>query len=296
MMTEMAQTNEVDGNTENTVTKSVTLDRISMDDAELEIDGQIQIAADGQMPTVDEIVDHLTECAVNGEDLDIYQIVAFLATQTDKKYKRQYYESAFKAILSMSTQLIGMAVVMEQEGYQGYQEKAEICSSFADYHDSLSKLMAFLFCWTVLVFAYGTFRTLQNKGMYRIDNVAYRNKPDCVSAGWISIGRVVNTIVLIQVLIGSFYIVYSSHGATDIVLNSVAMFFMFEMGGLFVTNEESELLAEFLAEYKHQEDFEISTPALWLNWITSKPFSYMFLLSVAVSIPGTFLVGYCHGA
>ena len=197
----------------------------------------------------------------------------------------------FKAILSMCTQILGMIVVLYQEVQTESQRKSHWCT--ADDHLSF-KLMSFLFCILIFVFSYESFIKFETNGMYRIHHLDFHNKPDFINPFWVWIGRYINSIVLLMVLYGSFFLVYFSKVATDIVLNSVAMFFMLELDNLMVSQKDYKDLREFLDGYKHEKDYKISKFWLWFNRIVHFPFASLIVLSLSLAVPVSVVIGYCH--
>ena len=99
---------------------------------------------------------------------------------------------------------------------------------------------------------------------------------------------------MLMVLYGSFFLVYFSEQATDIVLNSVAMFFMLELDDLLVGVQDYKQLARFLRKYKHKSDYEISTCFLWFNKLIYYPFAIFVILSLIGAIGVSFIIGWCH--
>ena len=239
--------------------------------------------------TVEQVIDHLKECAEDGDHLDIYQITAFRCMTRNNNLG--YYQIIFKAILAMFTQIIGMFVVLWQEMNQGWQIKNHWCDSDDPIH---FKVMSFLFCITIIVFSYEGFITFRYNGMYRIHHLTFENKPDCINPYWISIGRYINTFVMLMVLYGSVFLVYFSEFATDIVLNSVAMFFMLELDDLLVNEQDYKDFRRYLQKYKHKKDYQISNCCLWVNKLIYYPFAIFVICSLIVAFGVSFVIAYCH--
>ena len=191
----------------------------------------------------------------------------------------------------MFTQIIGMIVVLWQEMQQGWAQKDHWCAQI----DTISfRVMSFLFCWTIIVFSYESFIEFRYNGMYRIHHLDFHNKPLFVNPGWIWVGRYVNTVVMLMVMYGSFFLVYFSHNASDIVLNAVAMFFMLELDDLMVNEQDYKDLAKYLDTYKHKQDYQIPKGWLWFNKIVYYPFVVFVIVSLIAAVPVSFIIGYCH--
>ena len=125
--------------------------------------------------SVDQVIDHLKECAEDGDHIDIYQITAFRSKNVDNNVT--YYQIMFKAILAVFTQLIGMFVVLWQEVNQGWEIKDHWCDADDPIH---FRVMSFLFCLTIIVFSYEGFVTFRYNGMYRIHHLTFENMPGII--------------------------------------------------------------------------------------------------------------------
>eukprot|EP01083_Nonionella_stella_P090606 253103_1 len=258
---------------------------IAMQDA---IDNGWHHTSDGY--SVDEVLEHLSDCCEDGEYLDIYQILAFRWCQR-KQEPRKFWVILLRAILAATTQLLGMIVVLYQEVNAGIAADDTLCVPNMPFY---FKCLTCLFLWVIVVFAYDGFMVFRSHGMYRIHHITLHNMPDFINPFFVMLGRYINTIVMLFVLWGSFALVWSSTMATDIVLNAVAMFFMLELDDLFVSDQHYKDLQVFLKTYKHEENYVISNRFLWCSRITHYCVTSVVQLSLFASVIAAIIIGYCH--
>ena len=98
------------------------------------------------------------------------------------------------------------------------------------FDDQELRILATLFSLYISLTMMGQIRVLKNKGLY--ENVAYA--PPFLQAEWIYIGLYSNAFSLLSMIYGSFIIIYVSHTSLDIVLNSIALYFILDLDNLMV--------------------------------------------------------------
>ena len=156
------------------------------------------------------------------------------------------------------------------------------------------KAMSCLFCLSILVLCYHHYVRFSHYGMYRVNAVDHRNKPDCLNPYWLMLGRFVNVSVLLMVLWGAFSLIYFSVDPAEIVLNAMAMFFILELAALFVNDRDYRELAQFLETYKHVTDYDIAAGFQLLNKALYYPLTCTVALSLVAAVGMSFVVAYCH--
>ena len=97
-----------------------------------------------------------------------------------------------------------------------------------------------------------------------------------IDNGWLYFGFVVNTVTAVIAVWGSFFIIFWSVHAIDMVLNSMALFFLVEIDDLLVDGRdydkiETELLDEeaFEKRKKHQEQIKTGMCGAVGDWMFS---------------------------
>jgi len=238
----------------------------------------------------DRVIQHLRECAQRREYLDIYQMVAF-RLHNRGHYTFSDYKAIGQAVLAMFTQTIGITVVLGEEILRAHGHDDPVCRKESPW---TIKIMSLLFCMAILVLCYHHYIRFSHYGMYRVNAVDYRNKPDFINPYWIMLGRFVNVTVLLMVLWGAFSLIYYSVDPTEIVLNAMAMFFILELANLFVNDRDYQEMAEFLQTYKHVTDYDIAKGFKVMNQCLYYPLIIIVALSLVAGAVMSFLVAYCH--
>ena len=88
---------------------------------------------------------------------------------------------------------------------------------------------------------------IDTQGLYEFD-VSQGTKviPPFISPRWIIIGVYVNYLSLLGAILGSIIVIYVSESALDVVLNSVALFFVLEMDDLMIDDQDYNRICDFL--------------------------------------------------
>merc|ERR1712154_327090 len=72
----------------------------------------------------------------------------------------------------------------------------------------------------------------------------------------LQIGFTVNIIVAIVAVYGSFLVIFFSDDSLDMVLNSVALFFIVELDDMLVRQSDYERIAEYIGEIRDMPQLE----------------------------------------
>ena len=140
-----------------------------------------------------------------------------------------------------------MGVVLYQLARDGMAEK-ELC-----WNDSplYMRILSF-FLSTYL--SYTTIRELSDtKGFYAYILLKGFNAP-WIDHGWLYFGFVVNTVAAVTAVWGSFFIIFWSDHAVEMVLNSVALFFLVDLDDLLVDDRDYAKIKEQLG--LEEEEFK----------------------------------------
>eukprot|EP01084_Bolivina_argentea_P251799 422464_1 len=174
------------------------------------------------------ICDKLIDDCEDNDGLDIYQITAFLRfySDTDEQcltWKYIFY--CFKSLVCASIQTIGMGAFIYNVVIN--QERELVCSTEAPIE---LRILATLFSTYISLQMVGQIRVLKNDGLY--ENIAF--SPPFVASEWLYIGLYCNFFSLLGAIYGSFIIIYVADSSLDIVLNSIALYFIMDLDNLMI--------------------------------------------------------------
>eukprot|EP01084_Bolivina_argentea_P266456 451949_1 len=216
------------------------------------------IIQDGVKPGDDKFIDFIKDiekCCFFTHDFDVYQVLSFESTKSNRDIITlwHYRFKCVKGILCALTQLFGMAIVLYQLISEGVSDK-DWCWNF-DSDTAYMNVLAFLLS-TYL--AYTTIRELGSmKGLYKYILLKDYNA-EWIHHGWLYSGFIINTIAATAAVWGSFFIIFFSDSAIDMVLNCVALFFLVELDDLLVDDDDYEEIETFIKSYNHKtKKFEL---------------------------------------
>lgn len=89
------------------------------------------------------------------------------------------------------------------------------------------------------------------KGMYK--NMKYAENVKFINIVWLQLGFTVNVIVSIIAVYGSFIVIFFSDNSLDMVLNSVALFFIVELDDLLVNDNDYERIGDYIENTVQKE-------------------------------------------
>ena len=137
-----------------------------------------------------------------------------------------------------------------------------------------------------------------------------------ISTFWLQAGFTVNVIVSIVAVYGSFVVIFFSDDSLDMVLNSVALFFIVELDDLLVNDSDYERIGDYIENYvksemeeemsekepkvekcpKCKESYRCCCAALvrFATWMYRLPFQILRYVTIVACIVMPFWVGYCH--
>eukprot|EP01084_Bolivina_argentea_P025820 48011_1 len=200
-------------------------------------------------------VSRVKKCADDAEDIDIYQYLAFKwETWRDTKNEKWYdiCRLTHEVLMCILAQIIGVVVILKQVIEDGVEVK-DSCNESA----IQVKLLAFALSSVAGYVAMEVF--VHEKGMYTggigdcrswtaIHDLIEVNitPPHWVSLFWLGVGTWVNRIVSIGAVGGSFMVIFFSENAFDMVLNSVALFFLMELDNMLMTQPKYNDMLMFL--------------------------------------------------
>lgn len=231
-----------------------------------------------------------------------------------------YYLDMIKAVMCALTQCVGMVVVMIDFADNGREGGRDICNppiysgdAWDALYNSQLKLLAFLFSSFLAFFSvdrllnveYGMYLGFQRAANIKLVNVV-----------WLRFGLSVNVFVTIAAVYGSFVTVFFSTNSLDMILNSVALFFLIELDDLLVKGKDYALIKKYLDEYEpvdRRESFKAATlrsekcvrgkmcwyacsekMMLFAGWLYTLPFEIVRYVTIGACIVLPIFVGYCY--
>lgn len=117
--------------------------------------------------------------------------------------------------------------------------------SYENFYHLVLKILAFLFSSFL---AYYSVDALDNidKGMYY--HMYYAEHLQWLNQIWLRLGFSINLFVAILAIYGSFLVIYFSTSSLDMVLNSVALFFIVELDDLLVRNKDYQRILKYIKQ------------------------------------------------
>merc|ERR1719229_501930 len=239
-------------------------------------------------------------------------------TKSDCKSQIKYCFNIIKCALCALTQIFGILIIIFEVVKLGLEEKGW-CNipSFTDGSifwlvvNSNKKILAFLFGSFLAYFSIDSLTTV-DKGMYF--KMQHSERVKWVNKVWLRIGFTVNLFVSIIAVFGSFLVIFFTDNSLDMVLNSVALFFIIELDDLLVKNSDYDRIEEYITKYGNDKDLMIKQTmnkeevncckyccysccfkfGKAINWFVAVPFTIIQYVTIAFCLfcPGLIIVCY----
>ena len=167
--------------------------------------------------------------AANRDDIDIYQMCAFLYLNEDSKRKRYFYY--LKAFICALIQTVGITIYfvsIVQDTLFDENDKLEICDSDVLANFDL-RFLSFLLAGYISCKIGGLLRSISDKSLYHMNFWTFETCPPFVAPHWILFGGWVNVYALSISVLSSYCVIFASETMLDVFLNSVALFFVIEV-------------------------------------------------------------------
>merc|ERR1719245_137025 len=214
-----------------------------------------------------------------------------------------------------------MVIIMIDFAHLGLEERGDaICNppvdfDLMDWHEVFYtfqlKILAFLFSSFLAFFCFDCLTAVDQNGMYQNRDCA--QKLPFLNVFWLRMGFSVNVIASILAVYGSFMVVFFSDNSLDMILNSVALFFVAELDDLLVKSSDySEIMDEIKAyrngkrNNKNKESSGCcagckkcvsSCGSCIVTCVTKSytlPFEAMRYFTIAMCLVMPFGLGYCY--
>ena len=150
-----------------------------------------------------------------------------------------YYISALKALVALCTQPFAMGVILMDAIMPEFTKLSADPQSYLQNHpyEALEvRILSTLLICVIVIFSVQSFSTFSQCGMYRVNPRDLQNKPDFINRWWVTIGRYINIIVLLMIMWGCMFLIWTTVDPIMIVLKSSALFFVLRLDDMFVQN------------------------------------------------------------
>mmetsp|Transcript_33759 Transcript_33759/g.54015 ORF Transcript_33759/g.54015 Transcript_33759/m.54015 type:complete len:330 (-) Transcript_33759:87-1076(-) len=258
-----------------------------------------------------QFVQRVLKCCDNEDEFDIYQLQAF-RSQTREGFKQclAYYSNIIKAVLCALTQIFGIIVISIDTVESGLNSKKWCNPMQYDetggliLHHLVLKVLAFLFSSFLAYYSMEALEAI-DKGMYR--NLNYAENLQWINQIWLRVGFSINLFVAIIAVYGSFLVIHFSESSQDMVLNSVALFFIVELDDLLVRRKDYEQIEEFVrGQVEDANNVRLRSACRMcckrccnkfvscVGWIYVLPFNIIKHITIVLCIFLPFFVAYCY--
>merc|ERR1719334_1557987 len=211
---------------------------------------------------VNEYINHVMECCENGDGFDYYQLMAFHSnTKNNAKDRIKYLMCVIKACVCAVTQMLGMVIIMVDFGIEGLEDRGDTFCNYPSFEHFQGmnwleifykfqlKILAFLFATFLSFFCFDRLTGVE-QGMYR--KMKYAQNVKFLNIIWLRVGFSINVIASILAVYGSFMVVFFSVNSLDMILNSVALFFVVELDDLLVHQTDYKRIGKHIREYQEE--------------------------------------------
>lgn len=193
--------------------------------------------------------------AVDDKSLDIYQVCAFISTaDVDDSFPlRRRISHYFKAFMCALIQTVGLVVFIYVQMVrlsQGEESKG-FCAMTSKNEDvdevyKLTQVLSVFLAIYISLKMGGLMVDTGDNGLYNIDLHAGKNCPPFVNKYWVLFGAWINTYALLFSVYGSYIVLYITEDILEVILNSVALFFLLDVDDYILDNLDYQRIEYWL--------------------------------------------------
>ena len=202
-------------------------------------------------------IDNVMKCCESESGFDLYQLMAFYGNSSTRKSHRELITYGFniiKTILCALTQLFGVIVIWTDLLFPTENDKTSWCypptfknKSYGEiWSESQLKLLAFLFSSFLAYFSIDQLMAVEH-GMHHKMKHAINIK--WINVMWLRLGFTVNIFVSIVAVHGSFLVIYFRDNASDMILSSVALFFILQLDNLLAKASHYKKISKYVQNF-----------------------------------------------
>eukprot|EP00484_Ammonia_sp_Unknown_P010271 CAMPEP_0197071988 /NCGR_PEP_ID=MMETSP1384-20130603/209871_1 /TAXON_ID=29189 /ORGANISM="Ammonia sp." /LENGTH=351 /DNA_ID=CAMNT_0042510801 /DNA_START=116 /DNA_END=1167 /DNA_ORIENTATION=- len=125
------------------------------------------------------------------------------------------------------------------------QDRSEI----GERYHLITKCIAFVASVWISVNVWSWLRNLEQQSLYRIDIRDFRNCPVYVNHTFVAVGLLVNFFTLFIALIGNNIVIYFAENALEVILNCVAIFWLFEIDNQLIGPNDYQTMQQWLTDF-----------------------------------------------
>ena len=190
--------------------------------------------------------------AVDDEDLDIYQMCAWVSRQDTINIptKITYYAKAF---ICWSIQIVGLIVFLFVQLDPSLKDPSHLCAmneSTEGKYSTETQILATMFAFYISFKIGGTVFDIGRTGLYTINWWTGENCPPFVTRHWVFVGGYTNVWTSLASVIGSFLVLYISDDMLDVILNAVALFFINDIDDFMMNKKDYRRVREWFEEWE----------------------------------------------
>eukprot|EP01084_Bolivina_argentea_P148243 259211_1 len=197
-----------------------------------------------------DIAKQLKEDAEGGEHMDIYQMCSVMHNWKNEDDGCFFVTKFFyycKAICCSLFQTVGLAIFMVEIISNNEKEPCAYDGFWP------TRVIAIIACAYISLTTTSLLFNLDEQCLYNIDTMTMRDAPPFINMKWIYLGFYVNFFSLFIAIYGSYFVIYISESTFDIVLNSVAIFFVVEIDDLMIDGYDYKRVEKWFDDHYTEE-------------------------------------------
>eukprot|EP00483_Globobulimina_turgida_P009034 UN09052 len=184
----------------------------------------------------DDIIDELKDWCSAQENLDVYQMNSFYAGINNVRAQVINY---YKTAMVFFIQTAGAIFLAYNQLTVGFAPDSKICGL----HDfGWLAFMAFSFTGFISLTLNDQLAEISRQCVYRFK----RNLPPFFNKFWLSTGIFINIFVLMVSWIVSIVVIFLATNPLDMILNSIAVYFLIELDDMMVNRVDYEFVEVWL--------------------------------------------------
>lgn len=194
--------------------------------------------------------------------LDIYQVCAWLSMVNIVHHSdisiRTKYTHYLKAILCASIQIIGLGMFIYTK-FDAMIKDRGLCLfdglwTLSNHdHVALTQVLSVMFAIYISFKMGGLIIDISSKGLYTMNLYTMKNCPPFINKYWVLTGKYINIIALLLAIYGSYIVLYTTDDILDVILNSVALFFILEVDDYILDSTDYQRIQEWF-----EKDYDVT--------------------------------------
>jgi len=205
-------------------------------------------------PTTKQICESFQDCIERGDNIDIYQMCAVAwRIASDRWVARFYYFKACICFVFQTTMLSLMVYQFSRENIRltlnGEHPNQQDMSQIGERYHLITKSIAFVASAWISVNVWSWLKNLEKQSLYRVEIRDFANCPVYVNHTFVAMGLLVNFFTLFVALIGNNIVIYFAQNALEVILNCVAIFWLFEIDNQLIGPNDYQTMQQWLTDF-----------------------------------------------